>query len=46
METDRRIPVLEPVALTTSPRIVNNPIVMPPRQAAVGMYFSRTEYTD
>ena len=40
------MPVLDPVALTTSPRIVNNPIVIPPRLAAVGMYLFKTEYTD
>ena len=37
METDKRIPVLDPIALTISPRMVSNPMMIPPSMAAVGM---------
>jgi hypothetical protein len=46
METDKRIPVLEPVACKTSPRIVSKPITIPPSIAAVGIYLFKTPYTD
>jgi hypothetical protein len=40
------MPVLDPVALSTSPKIVSRPIVIPPNIAAVGMYLFNTEYTE
>lgn len=43
METESKIPVVEPVAFTIFPKIVNNPIVIPPNIVAVGMYLLRTE---
>lgn len=46
IETDSKIPVLEPIALRKSPRIVSNPITIPPNIAAVGIYLFNTEYTD
>lgn len=46
METDKRIPVLEPVIFMTSPKIVSKPIVIPPNIAAVGIYLLSTANTD
>lgn len=43
METDNKIPVVEPMALTKSPKTVKSPIVIPPNIAAVGMYLFNTE---
>jgi hypothetical protein len=46
MDTESRIPVLEPAALTTLPKIVSKPITIPPNMAAVWMYLFNTLYTD
>jgi hypothetical protein len=46
IEADIRIPVLDPIAFTTSPNIVISPIIIPPNIAAVGMYNFNFEYTD
>jgi len=42
IETERRIPVPEPIAPTKSENIEMSPMIIPPKAAAVGMYLLRT----
>lgn len=42
METDRRIPVPEPITPTKSEKIEINPIIIPPHAAATGIYLFST----
>lgn len=46
MDTESKIPVVEPAALTTLPKIVSKPMVIPPNMAAVWMYLFNILYTD
>lgn len=42
METDRRMPVPEPITPTKSEKIEIRPIIIPPQAAATGMYRFKT----
>lgn len=46
IETDKRIPVPDPIAPTKSEKIEISPIVIPPKAAATGMYLFSTASDD
>lgn len=46
MFTDNKIPVVDPITFNKSPKIVKNPITIPPSIAAVGIYLFKTDITD
>lgn len=43
IETDKRIPVPEPITPTKSEKIEISPIIIPPQAAATGIYLFRTD---
>ena len=46
IETERRIPVPEPIAPTRSENIEISPIIIPPNAAATGIYLLSTAMVD
>lgn len=42
IDTDKRIPVPEPITPTRSEKIEIRPIIIPPQAAATGMYLFNT----